>query len=277
MESSICSVESLGDPLFTSRSSQIFPWQGNTLVKLFNADVDPELIKNEEVNTNETYEKNVSRVKCYGHIQVEDRTGIILEKVKGKTLLSLVASKPASALNIIKLMVELQVNMHNSHSDKIQSYKEMVMGALSSEPLAFLTEEEKNKAVKKLGELPDGNSILHLDYHPDNIMSDGTEATIIDWTTAACGVPAADVAATLYLLSEGEMIPGLSKALASVLELVRKTLCRQYLKAYKKATNITDEEIASWRFPFLIVRLGVWNIKSEVNILQEKIRTELKK
>ena len=38
---------------------------------------------------------------------------------------------------------------------------------------------------------------------------------------------------------------------------------------------MTDEEIAPWRLPFLIVRLGVWCIESETDDLQRKIREEL--
>jgi hypothetical protein len=90
--------------------------------------------------------------------------------------------------------------------------------------------------------------------------------------TAARGVPAADVAATLYLLTEGEMIPGLNKAVSFILEAIRKQICMHYLKAYKASTGMTDDEIAMWRLPFLIVRLGVWHIDSEVAILQHKIR-----
>lgn len=271
----IYSLESLGEPLFTSRSSQIFTWQGNTLLKLFHADVDPALIQCEEINTMEAYTKGVSMVKCHGHVQVGDRTGIIIERVEGKTLISLAGVHPITVFNVPRLMADLQVNLHNIQTTVIRSYKDLVMSALDSEPLRFLSSEEKAIAIKKLDALPDGNSILHLDYHPDNIMSDCNAATIIDWMTAARGVPEADVAATLYLLNEGEMIPGLNKTVAAVLETIRKMICKRYLKAYKKATGMTDAQISPWRLPFLIVRLGIWNIDSEVKILQKKIRAEL--
>ncbi|PKM72268.1 MAG: phosphotransferase [Firmicutes bacterium HGW-Firmicutes-16] len=270
-------LESLGEPLFTSRSSQIFSWQGNTLLKLFRSDVDPVLIENEEINTTETYDKGVSLVKCYGHVQVEDRTGIIIERVEGKTLISLAGSKPLTVFKVPSLMAELQLKMHNTHTDKIRSYKKFVLDALDSKSLGFLTEEEKQIALKQLSALPDGDSILHFDYHPDNIMSDGKTTTIIDWMTAARGAPAADIAATLYLLNEGEMIPGLSKAVATILETIRKTICKKYYAAYKKKTGMTDADVVPWRLPFLIFRLSVWHIDSEICVLQDKIRDELRK
>ncbi len=270
-------LESLGAPLFTSRSSEIFSWQGNTLLKLFRSSVDSKLIENEEINTTETYDKGVSKVKCYGHVQVDDRTGIIIERVEGKTLISLLGSKPMILFKASGIMAELQVEMHNTHTEKIRSYKEMVINALDTESMRFLSEDEKKIAAAKLNALADGNSILHFDYHPDNIMSDGKNATIIDWMTAARGVPAADVAATLYLLNEGEMIPGLNKTVAAVMEVIRKSICKKYYAAYKKKTGMTDADVAPWRLPFLIFRLSVWNIDSEIQVLQEKIRGELRK
>lgn len=270
-------LESLDAPLFTSRSSEIYSWQGNTLLKLFRSGVGGELIENEEINTTETYEKGVSKVKCYGHVQVDDRIGIIIERIEGKTLISLLGSKPLVLFKAPDIMADLQVKMHNTQTDKIRSYKEMVLKALDSEAMRFLSGNEKKIAEDKIYALADGNSILHFDFHPDNIMSDGKNATIIDWMTAARGVPAADVAATLYLLNEGEMIPGLNKAVAAVMEVIRKTICKKYYAAYKKKTGLTDAEVAPWRLPFLIFRLSIWHIDSEIQVLQEKIKGELRK
>ncbi len=268
-------LERLDSPLFTSRSSEIYLWEGSRLLKLFNAEVDPFLIENEKINTIEAYQKGVTKVKCYGMIQIENRTGMIIECVNGKPLISLAGAHPTTVFGVPRLMVELQIQLHDTQTDVIRNYKEMVISTLDSPPLAFLSSAEKNIIMTRLALLPDGNSILHLDYHPDNIMSDRQSATIIDWMTAARGVPAADVAATLYLLNEGEMIPGLNKAVAVALESVRKYLCKRYLKQYQRTTGMTDSEIAPWRLPFLIVRLGVWNIDSEVLILQKKIRAAL--
>jgi hypothetical protein len=270
-------LEKLGTPLFTSRSSEIYAWQEGTLLKLFRSNVDPVLIENEEINTTEAFDKDVSKVKCFGHVSVGDRMGILIEQVPGKTLIARLGEKPLSLFEAPAIMAEQQICMHTAHTEKIRSYKEIVLGALDSAPLQFLTADEKKVAIQKITALPDGDSILHFDFHPDNIMSDGKNITIIDWMTAARGVPAADVAATLYLLNEGEMIPGLSKPVAAILEVIRKSICSKYYALYKKKTGLTDAEVAPWRLPFLIFRLGIWNIASEVPVLQEKIRNELSK
>ena len=269
------SIESLGEPIFNSRSSQIYNWEEDILLKLFHEDIAPELIKHEHINTVETYEKGISAIECLGVVQIGNRTGLLIRRIPGKTLIALAGSNPGIVFRTPKIMADLQSRMHATHTQKIRSYKELTLNLLDSSPLSFLTPEEKELAKKKVKALPDGDSILHLDYHPDNIMSDGKRETIIDWMTSSRGAPAADVAATLFLLNEGEMIPGLSKAVAKVMEMIRRIICKKYYKKYKQITGVTDNEVALWRLPFLIVRLGIWNIESEVPELQRKIREEL--
>lgn len=112
-------------------------------------------------------------------VLIGDRTDLILERIPGKTLIALAASKLFAAFLVRDLISKLQLKMHNTHTDKIRSYKKIVLDALNSEPL-FLWNKERQIAANKIGTLSDGDSILHFDYHPDNIMSDGKTATIID-------------------------------------------------------------------------------------------------
>ncbi|MCI2068295.1 MAG: phosphotransferase [Bacilli bacterium] len=276
-EVSIRTLAELGEPLFTSRSSNVFLYKEGVMLKLFFKEVDPQMIENEFINTTEAFEKGVSQVECYGKVEVEGRKGLLLKRFMGQTLIARGLKKPFTIPSIPKIMASQQIKMHQAHAEKIRSYKELVNFALNSKGLSFLSAEEKAKAEKMISKLPDGDSILHLDYHPDNIMANKKEVTIIDWMTAAKGVPAADVAATLFLLNEGEMIPGLNKLVAGILQFLRKKICAKYVKIYKKKTGMTNEEIAPWRFPFLIVRLGVWNIPSEEKMLQEKILQAISK
>ena len=40
---------------------------------------------------------------------------------------------------------------------------------------------------------------------------------------------------------------------------------------------MTDDEVQIFRLPFMIFRLGVWTIESEIQTLQQKIREEIAK
>lgn len=278
-EERVYTMESLGEPLFTSRSSEIFLWEGgDKLLKLFRKEVNKDLIDGEEVNTKEAFAKGVTEVECFGQVEVDGRYGIILKKIEGATLIGTLGKQPSILFKASQIMADLQIEMHNTHTDKIRSYKEMVKDTLLTAPVFdYLSSEEKDRAIAKIDALPGGDSILHFDYHPDNIMTHDGKSSVIDWMTACSGAPAADVAATVFLLTEGEMIPGLSKAVAAAMQFLRGKICRSYYKKYKAQTGMTDEEVQIFRLPFMIFRLGVWTIESEIQTLQQKIREEIAK
>ena len=142
-------LEALGSPVFVSRSSELYAWNEDTLLKLFREGIDPELIQNEEINTKETYEKGISQVACYGHVQVGGRTGILIRKIAGKTLISRAGGHPLSVFGVPKLMAQLQIKMHDTHTSKICCYKELVEKALETPALSFLTEAEQKPILKK--------------------------------------------------------------------------------------------------------------------------------
>lgn len=276
-------IARFGEPLFTSRSSDVFAFEGDdTLLKLFHADVEQDLIDGEALNTKEIYEKGASAVDCYGQARVKDtdgtiRSGILIKKIPGETLIARGLSKPQTIPSIGKIMAEQQLKLHAQTSDAIKPYKDLVRESLGKDSMRFLSDEDRAKVEQYLESLPDKKQILHFDYHPDNIMSDGESVSIIDFMTAATGDPAADVCATKILLNEGEMIPGFSKAVAMLLNFLKKKVYASYVKQYKKQSGITDADIDRWRLAFLIVRKGIWAIPSEAEPFKQKILEELKK
>ena len=52
-----------------------------------------------------------------------------------------------------------------------------------------------------------GDTLLHLDFHPGNVLFSPTGPVVIDWTNARRGNPALDVALTWVLLETSE-VPG---------------------------------------------------------------------
>ncbi len=284
-------IAQFGEPLFTSRSSEVFafpaadvpeaPDGAEVLLKLFRPDVEQEYIDSEEVNTKEIFRKGATDVDCYGQVRVKDgddvRSGILIKKIPGQTLIGFALTKPWIIPGAGRLMAEKQLELHACESDVIWSYKDLVLQSMDKPNMDFLSKKDKKKIRKYLDTLPDKKNILHFDYHPDNIMSDGENVSIIDFMTVATGDPAADVCATKILLNEGEMIPGFPKAVAMLLNVLKKYVYKRYVKAYQEMSGVTDKEIDQWRLAFLIVRKGIWAIPSESEPFKQKIKKELKK
>jgi aminoglycoside phosphotransferase (APT) family kinase protein len=62
--------------------------------------------------------------------------------------------------------------------------------------------------------LGDG-ALLHMDYHPLNVMTDGRRVTgVLDWANATAGDPRTDLARTTVLLRAAPVPPGMSPIVA---------------------------------------------------------------
>lgn len=76
-------------------------------------------------------------------------------------------------------------------------------------------------------------SVLHLDFHPGNILIQCNRVTgVIDWPNVGLGDPAADVATTRVLLTAGPLdVLGWARPPVNAL---RKWLAYRYTRAYRK-------------------------------------------
>jgi aminoglycoside phosphotransferase (APT) family kinase protein len=81
--------------------------------------------------------------------------------------------------------------------------------------------------------------VLHLDYHPWNVLADSTQITaVIDWANTRIGDPRADLARTYTILMVEPYMPGRQPLFLS---LVRRLLCAGWQNGYARyAEPVTD-------------------------------------
>jgi len=84
--------------------------------------------------------------------------------------------------------------------------------------------------------LGDGDSLIHLDLHPLNVLMSARGPVIIDWTNAARGPAAADVAMTWVIMATSE-IPG-GTVLRTAAQLVRRLFVRRFLDRAGRAEAV---------------------------------------
>ncbi len=78
-------------------------------------------------------------------------------------------------------------------------------------------------------------ALLHLDYHPLNVLADGTHITaVLDWANTRAGDPRADVARTYTILMVEPFVPG-RQPLA--LSLVRRLLTWSWRRGYEQVAG----------------------------------------
>jgi aminoglycoside phosphotransferase (APT) family kinase protein len=104
-------------------------------------------------------------------------------------------------------------------------------------------------------------SILHMDFHPINIMIDrGRVTAVLDWHEADVGDRCADVAITLLLLKTAPIeLPGVWEQISSIPG--RWALHRWYRMAYLKRCPCARERLRyylAWASLRRLCRYGMW-------------------
>jgi aminoglycoside phosphotransferase (APT) family kinase protein len=118
---------------------------------------------------------------------------MLMQWAVGKTIMEELEDHPQRALQLGMEYGKVQARIHaisNSVLDETNNW------------LTPGTEEELNLYRRAAASVDfKQNALLHLDYHPLNVLTDGHKVTaVIDWTNAAHGDPRFDIARTMSIL-----------------------------------------------------------------------------
>lgn len=273
----------LGEPLAVGRTAEIFAWLGDDsrdlVVKLFPAEYDAGLVAAEAVASSEAHRLGLTTIGCHGQIRVEDRHGLLLDRLRGDSLTRLAERNPLALRSGSRTLARTHARVHEASTGVLPEVRDAVVAALDTAPLAFLTEPQRDLARSLVRQLPAGDQVLHLDFHTENVFAHDcghlTGHTVIDWQTALRGDPAADVAMTVLLLSDAELWPGTPLLKRLLVQSVRKLVLSTYLAEYQRLTGLTTAEIAAWRLPAVVLRMSTLDIASERDGFRRELVTLL--
>ena len=179
---------------------------------------------------------------------------MIMECVPGRPLVDSFKN-PLSLRGALRGMADLHVRLHNLPIDgcPLPSQPSLVERQLTAArndidrfqlkgldgPLAWLQESQRVVQDEQL-------SMLHNDFHPLNIMTDGQNMSVIDWSDAALGDRHHDLARTLALF---ELAPPLARSWfeRSILRMLRRYVIPQYLSRYQAALPVDPERLRFWQ------------------------------
>jgi aminoglycoside phosphotransferase (APT) family kinase protein len=148
-------------------------------------------------------------------------------------------------------LAELHAEMHSYRAPDLPPRKHSLAERIES--LAQLSAHTKQAVLDLLDALPDGEALLHGDFHPNNIMLCGADALVIDWIDASKGAPLADVARTSILLTERRSgrVPLSERIFGSL----RDWFGRVYLERYFQLRPEERESLDRWRVVMAAARL----------------------
>jgi aminoglycoside phosphotransferase (APT) family kinase protein len=247
-------TQSLHEPgllLGQGRSADIYAWGKRHVLKLYHAGWPMAMIEDEARISRQVAQTGLPVPAVGDVLTLEGRTGIVFQRVSGPTLVQDFATHPWTVLRSVCVFTDLHLAMHAQTLPDLPSQRQQLRRLIGE---ADVSETMRQEALQHLEDLPDGQMLCHSDYHPENVLMTRAGPVIIDWATATCGHPLADVARTSLLLQAGELPD--SPMAKWLLASARAVVHRAYLRRYLRQSRTRPEALAAWHLPIIVARLG---------------------
>jgi len=235
-----------------SATADFHSWGTECVLKLFLHDYPASLIDREIAGTRAANAAGIPSARLEDVVTVADRRGLVLERVRGQTMLSVLGREPAHVLRYAVLFAELQSQLHGCHVSDLPSYREDVARRVAR---AGVSASIRSDTLAMLERLPDGDMLCHGDLHPDNVLLTDRGPRIIDWSFAGAGQPAADAAQSALLLRIADAPAGAFRV-AWVERETRERFYRGWLTRYRQLRPDAGEQLWGWLLPAAVARLA---------------------
>ena len=260
-----------GPLIAVGRTAEVYAWGDGQALKLFYAWC-PAVWSAHEAETGR--KMNISGLpvpKLLGEVEVDGRPGILYERVRGPSMLRVISARPWLIPRMARLLAGLQAEIHQRDGAAFSPLRGSLEAGIRR--AEGLSSGLKELALERLERMPEGGSLCHFDFHPDQVLITEEGPVVLDWMTATCGPPPADIARTALLLTIAAP-PGASSRQAAFLNVVRRWFHDNYLeRSLELHPGTTHTMVEAWKLPVAAARLGE-DIPAEQDLLLHWIESE---
>ncbi len=210
----------------------------------------------------------------YGVIEVDGRTGVVLERLDGPDLLTELGSKPWRLFQVGGTWGRLHAQINSKQAPaELEPTRSRYRRQITESPL--VPDEFRGPAITRLDSLPDGDRLNHGDLYLGNIMRDKGGFAAIDWSNTTRGPAEADYVRSYMLCTLGDLPPGSPALIRLLQKFGRQVLRGSYNRAYRSVLKPDPGAAETWRLPVMAGRLTE-GIEAERSALLKSIRRLLK-
>lgn len=235
-------------------TAEIFAWDEDSILKLYYEETPPGEAEQEAIRASIAYDAGLNTPVVIDTSTVEDRQEVISEKVHGITMLEAILANPQKLVPYVRILAELQSNMHMRTACKLPPQRQWLRRKIQS--VSELPGETKAALLTRLDRLQDRNAICHGDFHPENLLITAEEPVIIDWVDSTQGSPLLDLARTSLILRVGELPPTANERYREKLGEMRHLFYEAHLEHYARVQSISREALTRWVSPVAAARLS---------------------
>jgi aminoglycoside phosphotransferase (APT) family kinase protein len=243
-------IERIGD----GREAEMLTWGERRVLRLLKDPAHAERLDRERVALWVAGRAGVRVPVVFGEETIDGRPGLIMERIDGPDLLTLLGRQPWLVVRVARMLGETHALIHAATvEDVLPTVHAKIRQLVTKSDL--VPERFRRPALERLDTLAAGRSLCHWDFQPANVISSDSGPVVIDWTFAARGDPAADVARTRLILRVGEPSSDASFVMKRLDALGRRLLSTIYLRAYRKKRPVDLALVELWEPLVALARL----------------------
>ena len=161
-------MENLGPLIGRGYVAEVFEFGEWKAIKLFLDEDSEEHAEQEAHATSVAREHGIAAPRVWDVVKANGRVGIVMERIKGESMMHWGTSFPWRIYTGAKMMARMHADMHSKTSAAMPDLRHKLRSGV--ENAVEVAENVRALALEQLAGLPDGKSICHGDFHPDNIM-----------------------------------------------------------------------------------------------------------
>lgn len=168
----------------------VYRYDAETILKTYFAkDALPE-IKQERENARKAFVLGINTAIPYGIVRVDDGYGTVTELLNATSVTKLIRNNPDDLSEAAKYYIDMLKSIHaiKAEDGEVPDMKETAL-AWADFVAPHLPEEQGKKLRALIEAVPKQNTLMHGDYHTNNIMVQNGEPLLIDMDTLCVGHP----------------------------------------------------------------------------------------
>ena len=168
----------------------VYRYDDETILKTYFAkDALPE-IKQERENARRAFVLGINTAIPYGIVRVGDGYGTVTELLNATSVTKLIRANPEDMTQAAKYYIDMLKNIHSTEVEdgEVPDMKETAL-AWADFVAPHLPEVQAKKLRTLIEAVPKKNTLMHGDYHTNNIMVQNGEPLLIDMDTLCMGHP----------------------------------------------------------------------------------------
>lgn len=227
------------------RGAEVYAWEEGTVLRLQRGTGGREILELEARAMAAAEDARVPVPAVHGLVEADGRHGMLMDRVEGPDLLSLLSRRPHRVRWAAQLLAEVHaaVVAAPAPGDLPSPHADLVAELRAS---AQVPDDIADRASELLATLDDGDRLGHGDFHPGNVLLGPEGPVVIDWTGAFRGNPLADHAHTCVLLALGEPPPGTPRFVLALIRVVRQVFLRHYRAELARRVEIDPDAFDRW-------------------------------